>query len=32
VLPTKIEEKPFVWIHPSTAEHLGIKDENMVKI
>jgi anaerobic selenocysteine-containing dehydrogenase len=32
VLLTKIEEKPFVWIHPSTAEHLGIKDGDIVKI
>jgi anaerobic selenocysteine-containing dehydrogenase len=28
----RIDEKPFVWIHPSTAEHLGIKDGDMVKI
>jgi anaerobic selenocysteine-containing dehydrogenase len=32
VLLTKIGEKPFVWIHPSTAEHLGIKDGDFAKI
>ncbi|MGQ9758989.1 MAG: molybdopterin dinucleotide binding domain-containing protein [Candidatus Methanomethylicaceae archaeon] len=28
----KIGEKPFVWIHPSTAKHLRIKDGDLVKI
>ncbi|MBS7268842.1 MAG: hypothetical protein KIH10_08415 [Candidatus Freyarchaeota archaeon] len=28
----KIDEKPYVWIHPSTAEHLGINDGDLVKI